>query len=124
MLEKIEGAVPAIGPYSAGLRSGSLLFVSGQLPAAPDGRFPKGIRAQTEQCLLNLQSVLEAGGSDLQHVLKTTVFLRSIDDFAVVNDVYARFFTGEALPARSCVQVAALPKNAPIEIEAIALVKE
>lgn len=123
MMEKLEGATPAIGPYSAGLRCGDLIFISGQLPADANGRFPMGIRAQTAQCLENLRHVLLAGGSDLDRVVKTTIFLRSMEDFSVVNDVYAQYFTGPVLPARSCVQVAALPKNAPIEIEAIALVK-
>ncbi len=123
MMEKLEGAVPAIGPYSAGLRTEGLIFVSGQLPVDAAGRFPKGIRAQTAQCIENLRTVLLAGGSDLDRVVKTTVFLRSMEDFAVVNEVYAQYFTGPALPARSCVQVSALPKNAPIEIEAIALAK-
>ncbi len=122
-MEKLEGAVPAIGPYSAGLRANGLVFVSGQLPVDADGRFPKGIRAQTAQCIENLRAVLLAGGSDLDCVVKTTIFLRSIEDFVVVNDVYAQYFTGPVLPARSCVQVAALPKDAPIEMEAIALVK-
>lgn len=121
-MKRLEGPSPAIGPYSPGVRTGNLIFVSGQLPADSEGRFPKGIRAQTEQCIRNLQALLQAGGSDLNHVVKTTVFLRSMDDFSVVNDVYAQFFQGEVLPARSCVQVAALPKNAPIEIEAIGLV--
>lgn len=124
MIKKIEGPVPAIGPYSAGVRAGNLIFVSGQLPADESGRFPRGIRAQAEQCIRNVKAILEAGGSDLDHVVKTTVFLRSMDDFAVVNDVYAQYFRGEVLPARACVQVAALPKDAPIEMEAIGLVVE
>ena len=122
MIQKIEGAAPAIGPYSAGVSAGGFVFVSGQLPADKDGRFPKGIRAQAGQGIRNVQTILEAGGSDLQHVVKTTIFLRSMNDFAVVNDVYAQFFNGEVLPARACVQVAELPKNAPIEMEAIGLV--
>lgn len=122
MMKRIEGASPAIGPYSAGVAAGGFVFVSGQLPADENGRIPTGIEAQTEQCIRNLKTVLEAGGSDLDHVVKTTVFLRSMNDFAAVNAVYAKHFHGEVLPARACVQVAALPKNAPIEIEAIGLV--
>jgi len=122
MIRKLEGAAPAIGPYSAGVAAAGLVFVSGQLPADASGRFPKGIRAQAEQCIKNVEVILKAGGSDLQHVVKTTIFLRSMDDFAVVNDVYAQYFNGEVLPARACVQVAALPKNAPIEMEAIGVI--
>ena len=122
-MKKIEGAVPAIGPYSAGVAAGGLLFVSGQLPVNAEGQFPLGIKAQAAQCIENLKAVLENGGSDLQHVVKTTVFLRSINDFGAVNEVYAQYFDGAVLPARSCVQVAALPKDAPMEMEAIAVVK-
>lgn len=122
MMKRIEGASPAIGPYSAGVAAGGFVFVSGQLPADETGRFPTGIAAQAEQCIRNVQAVLEAGGSDLSHVVKTTIYLRSMNDFAAVNEVYAQHFCGEVLPARACVQVAALPKNAPIEIEAIGLV--
>ena len=122
-MKKIEGAVPAIGPYSAGVAAGGLLFVSGQLPVNAEGQFPLGIKAQAAQCIENLKAVLENGGGDLQHVVKTTVFLRSINDFGAVNEVYARYFDGAVLPARSCVQVAALPKDAPMEMEAIAVVK-
>lgn len=122
-MKKIEGAVPAIGPYSAGVAAGGLLFVSGQLPVNAEGKFPLGIKAQTAQCIENLKAVLENGGSDLQHVVKTTVFLRSINDFGAVNEVYAQYFDGAVLPARSCVQVAALPKDAPLEMEAIAVIK-
>lgn len=122
MMKRIEGAAPAIGPYSAGVSAGGFVFVSGQLPTDETGRIPSGIEAQTEQCIRNLQAVLESGGSDLDHVVKTTVFLRSMNDFAAVNAVYAKHFCGEVLPARACIQVAALPKDAPIEIEAIGLV--
>ncbi len=121
-MKKIEGATPAIGPYSAGVAAGGLLFVSGQLPVNAEGKFPLGIKAQAAQCIENLKVVLENGGSDLQHVVKTTVFLRSINDFGAVNEVYAQYFDGAVLPARSCVQVAALPKDAPLEMEAIAIV--
>ena len=123
-MKRIEGPSPAVGPYSAGVCAGGLVFVSGQLPTDANGRIPSGIEAQTEQCIRNVQAVLEAGGSDLTHVVKTTVFLRSMNDFAAVNEVYARHFCGEIPPARACIQVSALPKNAPIEIEAIGLVVE
>lgn len=121
-MKKLEGAAPAIGPYSAGVSAGGFVFVSGQLPTDANGHIPGGIAAQTEQCIRNVQAVLESGGSDLQHVVKTTVYLRSMNDFSAVNEVYARFFNGEVAPARACIQVSALPKNAPLEIEAIGLV--
>lgn len=120
-LKKLEGATPALGPYSAGVAIGGLVFVSGQIPTDADGRLPEGIEAQTRQSIMNLKAVLEAGGSDLQHVVKTTVFLRDMDDFAAVNAVYAEYFNGAVQPARSCVQAAKLPKDMPLEIEAIAL---
>ena len=123
-MKKLEGAAPAIGPYSAGVSAGGFVFVSGQLPTDANGHIPGGIAAQTEQCIRNVQAVLESGGSDLQHVVKTTVYLRSMNDFSAVNEVYARFFNGEVAPARACIQVSALPKNAPLEIEAIGLVAD
>jgi 2-iminobutanoate/2-iminopropanoate deaminase len=123
-MKKLEGATPAVGPYSAGVAANGLVFVSGQLPAGPDGKFPQGIRAQAEQSIKNVEAVLKAGGSDLQHVVKTTVFLRNINDFAAVNEVYARYFNGETLPARSCIEVACLPKSAPLEIEAIGAIAD
>ncbi|MCD7768664.1 MAG: Rid family detoxifying hydrolase [Oscillospiraceae bacterium] len=121
-MEKLTGATPALGPYSAGVKAGGLVFVSGQIPTDAAGNLPEGIEAQAEQSILNVKAVLEAGGSDLQHVVKTTVFLRDMEDFAKVNEVYARYFNGEVQPARSCVQAAKLPKNMPLEIEAIGVV--
>ena len=123
MLEKIEGATPALGPYSAGVAWGDLVFVSGQIPTDENGNLPEGIEAQAEQSIKNVKTVLENAGSDLAHVLKTTVFLKNMDDFARVNEVYARWFDGEVKPARSCVQAAKLPKDMPLEIEAIAVRK-
>ena len=122
-IEKIEGATPALGPYSAGVAWDRLVFVSGQIPTDAEGRLPEGIEAQTEQSILNVKAVLENAGSDLRHVLKTTVFLRDMKDFPAVNEVYARYFDGDVKPARSCVQAAKLPKDMPLEIEAIALRK-
>lgn len=118
-LQKLEGATPALGPYSAGVGIGDLVFVSGQIPTDENGNLPEGIQAQAKQSILNVKAVLEAGGSDLQHVVKTTVFLRDMDDFAAVNEVYAQYFDGGVKPARSCVQAAKLPKDMPLEIEAI-----
>ncbi len=119
-LKKLEGATPALGPYSAGVAVGDFIFVSGQIPTDADGNLPAGIEAQARQSILNLKAVLEAGGSDLQHVVKTTVFLKDMDDFAAVNAVYSEYFNGAVQPARSCVQAAKLPKDMPLEIEAIA----
>lgn len=121
-MEKLTGVTPALGPYSAGVKLGDLIFVSGQIPTDENGLMPAGIQAQAEQSIRNLKAVLEAGGSDLQHVVKTTVFLKDMNDFAAVNEVYAQWFDGEVKPARSCVEVARLPKDMPLEIEAIGVV--
>lgn len=114
----------AIGPYSQAIEANGLVFVSGQIPLDPaTGTFvPGGVEAQAEQSLKNLKAVLEAAGCSLADVVKTTVFLTNMGDFAAVNEVYARFFTAEC-PARSAVQVGALPKGALVEIEAIAAKK-
>lgn len=114
-------APAAIGPYSQGVRGAGIIITSGQLPIDPaTGAFAgDGITEQTRQSLKNVQAVLEAGGSSLGNVLKTTVFLKNMDDFAAMNEVYATFFEGEP-PARSAVEVARLPKGALVEIEAIA----
>ena len=124
MKERIatEQAPAAIGPYSQGVRAAGLVITSGQLPIDPaTGAFAgTDIAAQTRQSLKNVQAVLEAAGSSLDKVLKTTVFLKDMGDFAAMNEVYASFFPGEA-PARSAVEVARLPKDALVEIEALAL---
>jgi len=116
-----EKAPKAIGPYSAAVRFGDLVFTAGQLGMDPQtGELvPGGVEAETRQALNNLKNVLEAAGSSLEHVLKTTVFLRDMNDFAKMNGVYAEYFT-ENFPARSAVQVAALPKGGAVEIEAVA----
>jgi 2-iminobutanoate/2-iminopropanoate deaminase len=117
-------APKAIGPYSQAVRvEGMFLFTAGQIPLEPVSGELVGKTAaeQAEQALKNLQAVLKAGGSDLAHVVKTTVFLQSMSDFAAVNEVYARFFPKNP-PARSTVAVAALPKGALVEIEAVAVV--
>jgi 2-iminobutanoate/2-iminopropanoate deaminase len=117
-----ENAPKAIGPYSAGIRSNQMVFTAGQLGIDPQtGELvPGGIEAETRQALTNLKHVLEAGGSALSEVIKTTVFLRDINDFSRMNGVYAEFFTQNP-PARSAVQVAALPKGGAVEIEAVAV---
>jgi 2-iminobutanoate/2-iminopropanoate deaminase len=115
------GAPAPIGPYSQAVRAGNEVFCSGQIPLDPaTGALVEGdISAQTEQVLKNLGGVLAAAGLDASHVVKTTIFLIDMNDFAAVNDVYARYF-GESKPARSTVAVAGLPRGARVEIDAIA----
>ena len=121
-MEKIETAKApaAIGPYSQAMAVGNLIYTSGQIPLVPEtGEFVQGgIQEQTQQVIKNLAAVLEAAGSDLTKVVKTTCFLQNMSDFAAFNGVYEKHFTGK--PARSCVAVAALPKGALVEIEVIA----
>jgi 2-iminobutanoate/2-iminopropanoate deaminase len=120
-----DKAPAAIGPYSQGIRAGNLVFVSGQIPIDPEtGNFVEGgVGEQTEQVLKNLSAVLEAAGSSLSQVVKTTVFLADMKEFGAMNEVYAKFFTGEP-PARATVAAAGLPRDARVEIEAVALVSE
>jgi 2-iminobutanoate/2-iminopropanoate deaminase len=115
-----KGAPAAIGPYSQGFRSGNLLFTSGQIPLDAETGSVVGdtVEVQTEQVIRNLRAVLEAGGSSLTGVIKTTCFLADMNDFSAFNTVYAQYFTGK--PARSTVAVRQLPKNVLVEIEAIA----
>ncbi|MCR4994124.1 MAG: RidA family protein [Bacteroidales bacterium] len=117
-----SAAPAAIGPYSQAICVGNLVFCSGQLPINPvTGVFPEGgIEAQTRQSLANVKAILTEAGTDLSHVVKTTVFLASMDDFAAMNAVYAEAFSAP-FPARSAVAVKALPKNALVEIECIAV---
>ena len=116
-----EKAPAAIGPYSQGIQTGNMVFVSGQLPVDPaSGELLTEIAAATRQCLANLSAVLAAGGCGLEQVVKTTVFMSDLQNFAAMNAVYAEFFKTNP-PARSTVQVAALPKGAVVEIEAIAV---
>ena len=119
-----EAAPAAVGPYSQGIRVGNLLFVSGQLPLDPaTGAFVEGgIEEQTAQCLENLKAVLAKAGTGMDSVVKTTVFLANMDDFAAMNRVYASYFKADP-PARSAFQAAKLPKNGRVEIEAIAWVE-
>lgn len=122
MKERIvsEKGPAAIGPYSPAVKAGGLLFVSGQLPIdANSGAMAGTIEEQTRQSLANLRFQLEAAGLTMDAVVKTTVFLKDMNDFAAMNGVYATFFSG-VYPARSAVQVARLPKDALVEIEAIA----
>ena len=118
-----DRAPRAIGPYSQAVRAGNLVFASGQIPIDPaTGEFvPGGIAEQTEQVLRNLTAVFEAAGLGMDQVIKTTVFLADMDDFTAMNEVYGRFFSA-APPARATVQAARLPRDARVEIEAIAMV--
>ena len=116
-------APAAIGPYSQAIQVGNLIYTSGQLPIDPaTGAFPEGgIKEQTRQSLLNVQAILNEAGADMSHVVKTTVFMADMNDFADMNAVYAEFFA-EPYPARSAVAVKTLPKNALVEIEVVAAV--
>lgn len=114
-------AAKAIGPYVHGTATETMVFTSGQLGICPEtGTLLEGVEAQTKQALENLKAVLEAAGSSFEQVLKTTIFLKSMGDFPLVNEIYASYFS-ENPPARSCVTVAELPKGGLVEIEAIAL---
>lgn len=116
-----KNAPAAVGPYVHGVATENMIFTSGQLGIDPaTGEMPEGVEAQAHLSLKNLGAVLEEGGATYADVIKTTVFLDDMNDFAVINGIYAEYFTGEA-PARSCVEVAKLPKGGLIEIEAIAV---
>jgi len=117
-------APAAIGPYSQAIKHGDLVFTSGQIPFNPatGALVTSSIEDQTHQVLQNVKAVLEAGGASLDTVIKTTVFIKNMDDFARINAVYATYFPGNP-PARSCVEVARLPRDVSIEIEAIAYAK-
>ncbi len=117
-----DNAPAAIGPYSQAIEVNGFIYASGQLPVDPaTGSFPEGgIKEQTRQSLTNVQSILKAAGTDLSHVVKTTVFLASMDDFAAMNEVYAELFR-QPYPARSAVAVKQLPKGALVEIEVVAV---
>lgn len=115
-----EKSPQALGPYSQGVVTGNLIFVSGQIPLDADGKLvSEDIQEQTRQCLRNISHILEETGSSLDKVIKTTIYLADMDDFPRVNEAYAGFFT-DPYPARSCVEVSRLPRDGKIEIEAIA----
>ena len=114
-----EKAPAAIGPYSQGVIVGNLLYTSGQIPVDPaTGNIADTVEAQAEQVFKNISEIVKAAGADMSKVVKTTVFIKNMDDFAKINGVYAKFFT-EPYPARSCVEVARLPKDVMLEAEAI-----
>lgn len=120
-----DRAPGAIGPYSQAVRAGDFVFCSGQIPIDPaTGDFVAGgVREQTHQVLKNLSEVLKAAGSSLKGVIKTTVFVEDMNDFAEMNQVYAEYFT-ENFPARATVQAARLPKDAKVEVECVALIEQ
>ena len=116
-----DQAPAAIGPYSQAIEFNGMVITSGQIPIIPaTGTFPEGIREQTRQSLTNVKAILAAAGTDMDHVLKTTVFLSDMNNFGAMNEVYATFFTEGSYPSRSAVEVARLPKDALVEIEVIA----
>ena len=117
-------APAAIGPYSQAVRHGDLVFCSGQIPLSADGELVGGddVAAQTEQVMANLDAVLTAAGSSFADVVKATIFLTDLGDFATVNEIYGRAFEGVQPPARACVQVSALPKGVQVEIEMVAAI--
>lgn len=115
-----DKAPAAIGPYSQAQIVGGLVFCSGQIPVIPEtGELARGLEAQANQVFKNIAALLSAAGSDISKVVKTTVFIKNMDDFGAINAIYAQYFT-EPFPARSCVEVARLPKDVLLECEAIA----
>ena len=116
-----QKAPAAIGPYSQAIEVNGMVYPSGVIPVIPEtGEIPEGSTEQAKQALTNLSNLLEAAGTSMNNVVKTTVFIKEMNDFAAINEVYATFFEGE-FPARSCVEVARLPKDVMLEIEAIAI---
>ncbi len=112
-------APAAIGPYSQAIKVGNLLFTSGQIPLNPEtSEIPEGVEAQAEQAFTNVKNLIEASGASIDNTVKTVVFIQNMDDFAKINEIYAKYFT-EPYPARSCVEVAKLPKGVLLEVEAI-----
>lgn len=114
-------APAAIGPYSQAIEVNGMIYTSGQIPVNPaDGQVPDGIEAQAEQVMKNVKNLLEAAGTSMENVVKTTVFIKDMEDFGKINAIYAKYFEGDC-PARSCVEVARLPKDVLMEMEAVAL---
>ncbi len=117
---KTDKAPAAIGPYSQAIVSNGLVFCSGQIPINPEtGDIPEGVAAQANQVFKNIKNLLEAAGASMDNVIKTSVFIKNMDDFVEINAIYAEYFT-EPYPARSCVEVARLPKDVLLEAEVIA----
>ena len=117
---KTNKAPAAIGPYSQAIAVGDMVFTSGQIPVNPEtGEIPEGVKVQAEQVFSNLKNLLEEAGTSLANVIKTTVFIKNMEDFQSINEIYASYFTAP-FPARSCVEVARLPKDVLLEVEAVA----
>ncbi|MDO4299523.1 MAG: RidA family protein [Lachnospiraceae bacterium] len=115
-----DKAPAAIGPYSQAIEVNGMVYTSGVIPVNPaTGEIPEGVQAQAEQAISNLCALLKASGTSAENVVKTTVFIKEMNDFGAINEIYAKYFTG-VYPARSCVEVARLPKDVLIEIEAVA----
>jgi 2-iminobutanoate/2-iminopropanoate deaminase len=120
---KTDRAPVPVGPYNQAVCAKGFIFTSGQIPLDPKGHMVEGtVREQTEQVMRNLIAVLEKGGSSLEKVVKTTVFLKDLNDFSIMNEVYGKYFKAKDAPSRSAIQVARLPKDALVEIEAVAVV--
>lgn len=116
-----EKAPAAIGPYSQAIEVNGMVYTSGMIPVNPaNGEIPEGVQAQARQALTNLSELLQAAGTSMENVVKTTVFIKNMNDFAAINEIYAMFFDG-AFPSRSCVEVARLPKDVLLEVEAVAV---
>ncbi len=115
-----DKAPAAIGPYSQAIEVNGMVYTSGVIPVDPStGEIPSGVEAQAEQAFSNMKALLSASGTDMEQVVKTTVFIKEMNDFGKINEIYAKYFTG-TFPARSCVEVARLPKDVLLEVEAIA----
>lgn len=116
-----DKAPAAIGPYSQAIEVNGMVYTSGVIPVNPaTGEIPEGVEAQAEQVFKNMTALLEASGTSMEQAVKTTVFIKEMNDFGKINEIYAKYFTG-TFPARSCVEVARLPKDVLLEVEAIAL---
>ena len=121
MIINTNKAPAAVGPYVQAIKAGTMLFSSGQLGLIPEtGALPEGVQAQTRQSLANIQAILDEAGFAKSDIVKTTVFIKDMNDFGAVNAIYADFF-GDSKPARSCVEVARLPKDGLVEIEFVAV---
>lgn len=116
-----DKAPAAIGPYSQAIEVNGMIYTSGAIPVNPETQMiPEGVEARADQAICNMKAILEAAGTTIENVIKTTVFIKDMNDFTKINEVYAKHFTG-TFPARSCVEVARLPKDVLLEIEAIAV---
>ena len=120
---KTDKASLPVGPYNQAVKIGNLIYTAGQIPLDRSGNtVPGGIKEQTQQVLENVKNVIEAGGSSLERVVKATVFLKDLNDFAGMNEIYAQYFKAETAPARTTIQVSRIPKDSLVEIEVVAYV--